>query len=206
MIKVSMIRLMAAWLTGHHIEPQGPIESEGARRLAEDLDNDKEPISYPIPSQGRWRRAGSMPSASTVSASARRRKAQSAGSTNRGATPTSTAGGAATAPPAPPPPPPKGAAAGRDAHEYGGEDGDRSPGLAALLDEGGGGAPELLRTGPRDQGRDTGEPDRGDRVDAEGGEHPAPVAALGAAEPEQRGEDDADDGGAARGGDHRPVR
>jgi hypothetical protein len=36
-----MIRLMAARLTGHQIEPQGPIETEAARRLAEDLDNDK---------------------------------------------------------------------------------------------------------------------------------------------------------------------
>ena len=39
MIKVAMIRLMAARLTGHHIEPHGPIETEAARRLAEDLDN-----------------------------------------------------------------------------------------------------------------------------------------------------------------------
>lgn len=41
MIKVAMIRLMAARLTGRHIEPHGPIETEAARRLAEDLDNDK---------------------------------------------------------------------------------------------------------------------------------------------------------------------
>jgi transposase len=42
MIKVAMIRLMAARLTGHHIEPHGPIETEAARRLAEDLEkNDK---------------------------------------------------------------------------------------------------------------------------------------------------------------------
>ncbi|MEI4274247.1 IS5 family transposase [Klenkia sp. LSe6-5] len=41
MIKVAMIRLMAARLTGRHIEPQGPIETEAARRLADDLDSDK---------------------------------------------------------------------------------------------------------------------------------------------------------------------
>jgi transposase len=41
MIKVAMIRLMAARLTGHHVEPHGPIEKEAARRLAEDLDGDK---------------------------------------------------------------------------------------------------------------------------------------------------------------------
>lgn len=41
MIKVAMIRLMAARLTGRHIEPHGPIETEAARRLAEDLDNNK---------------------------------------------------------------------------------------------------------------------------------------------------------------------
>ena len=41
MIKVAMIRLMAARLTGRHIEPHGPIETEAARRLAEDLDSDK---------------------------------------------------------------------------------------------------------------------------------------------------------------------
>lgn len=39
MIKVAMIRLMAARLTGRHIEPHGPIETEAARRLAEDLDS-----------------------------------------------------------------------------------------------------------------------------------------------------------------------
>ena len=41
MIKVAMIRLMAARLTGRHIEPHGPIETEAARRLAEDIDTDK---------------------------------------------------------------------------------------------------------------------------------------------------------------------
>jgi transposase len=41
MIKVAMIRLMAARLTGRLIEPHGPIETEAARRLAEDLDTDK---------------------------------------------------------------------------------------------------------------------------------------------------------------------
>ncbi len=41
MIKVAMIRLMPARLTGRHIEPHGPIENEAARRLAEDLDADK---------------------------------------------------------------------------------------------------------------------------------------------------------------------
>ncbi len=41
MIKVAMIRLMAARLTGRHIEPHGPIETEAARRLAEDLDEQR---------------------------------------------------------------------------------------------------------------------------------------------------------------------
>ena len=36
MIDVAMIRLMAARLAGEDIEPQGPIETEAARRLAED--------------------------------------------------------------------------------------------------------------------------------------------------------------------------
>ena len=40
MIDVAMIRLMAARLAGEDIEPEGPIETEAARRLAEDL-NDK---------------------------------------------------------------------------------------------------------------------------------------------------------------------
>jgi transposase len=37
MIDVAMIRLMAARLAGEDIEPQGPIETEAARRLADDL-------------------------------------------------------------------------------------------------------------------------------------------------------------------------
>jgi transposase len=37
MIDVAMIRLMAARLAGEDVEPQGPIETEAARRLAEDL-------------------------------------------------------------------------------------------------------------------------------------------------------------------------
>jgi transposase len=37
MIKVAMIRLMAARLAGEDVEPHGPIETEAARRLAEDL-------------------------------------------------------------------------------------------------------------------------------------------------------------------------
>jgi transposase len=41
MIKVAMIRLMAARLTGRSITPLGPIETEAARRLAEDLDDGK---------------------------------------------------------------------------------------------------------------------------------------------------------------------
>jgi hypothetical protein len=41
MIKVAMIRLMAARLTGRHIEPHCAIETEAARRLAEDLLTDK---------------------------------------------------------------------------------------------------------------------------------------------------------------------
>jgi hypothetical protein len=40
-IEVAMIRLMAARLTGRHIEPHGPMETEAARRLAEDLDDEK---------------------------------------------------------------------------------------------------------------------------------------------------------------------
>ncbi len=41
MIKVAMIRLMAARLTGRSIEPQGPVETEAARRLAEGLDEQR---------------------------------------------------------------------------------------------------------------------------------------------------------------------
>lgn len=41
MIKVTRIRLMAAHLTGRHIELHGPIETEAARRLVEDLDSNK---------------------------------------------------------------------------------------------------------------------------------------------------------------------
>lgn len=37
MIKVAMIRLMAARLAGETIEPQGPIETEAARRLNDEL-------------------------------------------------------------------------------------------------------------------------------------------------------------------------
>lgn len=37
MIDVAMIRLMAARLAGGEVEPSGPIETEAARRLAEDL-------------------------------------------------------------------------------------------------------------------------------------------------------------------------
>src|SRR3954453_14258884 len=36
MIKVAMIRLMAARLAGEDVEPHGPIEAEAARRLADD--------------------------------------------------------------------------------------------------------------------------------------------------------------------------
>lgn len=39
MIKVAMIRLMAARLAGEDIEPHGPIETEAARRLTEDLNH-----------------------------------------------------------------------------------------------------------------------------------------------------------------------
>ena len=41
MIDVAMIRLMAARLAGEDIEPQGPIETEAARRLTEDLNQNK---------------------------------------------------------------------------------------------------------------------------------------------------------------------
>ena len=41
MIKVAMIRLMAARLTGRSVTPHGPIETEAARRLAEDLDTEQ---------------------------------------------------------------------------------------------------------------------------------------------------------------------
>jgi transposase len=41
MIDVAMIRLMAARLAGEDIEPEGPIETEAARRLAEDLNQDQ---------------------------------------------------------------------------------------------------------------------------------------------------------------------
>lgn len=37
MIKVAMIRLMAARLAGENIEPQGPIGTEAARRLNDEL-------------------------------------------------------------------------------------------------------------------------------------------------------------------------
>jgi transposase len=41
MIDVAMIRLMAARLAGEDVEPEGPIETEAARRLAEDLNKDE---------------------------------------------------------------------------------------------------------------------------------------------------------------------
>ena len=41
MIDVAMIRLMAARLAGEDIEPEGPTETEAARRLAEDLKDQK---------------------------------------------------------------------------------------------------------------------------------------------------------------------
>jgi transposase len=40
MIKVAMIRLMAARLAGETIEPQGPIETEAARRLNDELNHE----------------------------------------------------------------------------------------------------------------------------------------------------------------------
>ncbi len=40
MIKIAMIRLMAARLAGEDITPEGPIEHEAARRLAQDLTED----------------------------------------------------------------------------------------------------------------------------------------------------------------------
>jgi transposase len=42
MIKVAMIRLMAARLAGEDIEPQAPIETEAARRLQDELNQDPE--------------------------------------------------------------------------------------------------------------------------------------------------------------------
>ncbi|BAJ32796.1 hypothetical protein [Kitasatospora setae] len=39
MIKVAVIRLMAARLAGEEIKPRGPVETEAARRLADGLDN-----------------------------------------------------------------------------------------------------------------------------------------------------------------------
>ncbi|WP_455428670.1 hypothetical protein [Kitasatospora aureofaciens] len=39
MIEVAMIRLMAARLAGKEIEPRGPIETDAARRLADDLNS-----------------------------------------------------------------------------------------------------------------------------------------------------------------------
>src|SRR3954462_8169480 len=41
MIDVAMIRLMAARLAGEDIQPSGPIETEAARRIAEDLNQNK---------------------------------------------------------------------------------------------------------------------------------------------------------------------
>ncbi|MGW1178345.1 hypothetical protein ACWD4P_32035 [Kitasatospora sp. NPDC002543] len=37
MIEVAMIRLMAGRLADGEVEPRGPIETEAARRLADDL-------------------------------------------------------------------------------------------------------------------------------------------------------------------------
>lgn len=37
MIQIAMIRLMAARLAGEDVEPSGPVETEAARRLVEDL-------------------------------------------------------------------------------------------------------------------------------------------------------------------------
>jgi hypothetical protein len=56
MIKVAMIRLMAARLAGEDIEPQGPIETEAARRLNDDL-NQKQPPRLPNTFSHRRRRA-----------------------------------------------------------------------------------------------------------------------------------------------------
>ncbi|EFL09327.1 predicted protein [Streptomyces sp. AA4] len=39
MIQFAMIRLMAARLADEHIEPRGPIETEAARRTAEDAND-----------------------------------------------------------------------------------------------------------------------------------------------------------------------
>jgi transposase len=41
MIDVAMIRLMAARLAGEDVEPHGPIETEAARRLTEDLNENR---------------------------------------------------------------------------------------------------------------------------------------------------------------------
>jgi transposase len=41
MIKVAMIRLMAARLAGEDIEPHGPVETEAARRLTDEINNEK---------------------------------------------------------------------------------------------------------------------------------------------------------------------
>ncbi|WP_222262788.1 IS5 family transposase [Modestobacter marinus] len=41
MIDVAMIRLMAARLAGEDVQPSGPIETEAARRLAEDLNQNE---------------------------------------------------------------------------------------------------------------------------------------------------------------------
>jgi hypothetical protein len=41
MIKIAMIRLMAARLAGEDYQPQGPIEREAARRLAEQDQHDQ---------------------------------------------------------------------------------------------------------------------------------------------------------------------
>ena len=41
MIQIAMIRLMAARLAGEEIEPSGPIESEAARRLADEFNTDQ---------------------------------------------------------------------------------------------------------------------------------------------------------------------
>ncbi|MCO5967115.1 hypothetical protein [Actinoallomurus soli] len=40
MIEVAMIRLMAARPAGEDVEPHGPIETEAARRLTDEINHD----------------------------------------------------------------------------------------------------------------------------------------------------------------------
>ncbi|WP_456300519.1 IS5 family transposase [Streptomyces carminius] len=54
MIKAAMIRLMPARLAGEDIEPHGPIETEAARHLVEDLNSEDQSSGYAALSGPGW--------------------------------------------------------------------------------------------------------------------------------------------------------